>query len=422
MGLLSVACTPKADDGDRTVLRVANWGGAKEGNAMDLKIDAIYREFERRNPGIVVREESTPGDYVAKMSLAFIADAQPDVLALDASSAALFIEGGLVENLTPQIGADRDFRLDDYYPNAVNVARREKALYAIPIDFTPLVLYYNKRLFDRAGVAYPTGDWNFADFRAAAKRLTIPHADDTKSQYGYAFSNWPAGWVVWLWNNGADHVAPDGRSVSGYLDSPAAAEAVGYLRDLVKVDRSAPSQSQLAAMGEDLFAGGRAAMTVSGHWSMVGYGNAPKGRDGKPKIALDDLGVAPLPHQVPESQSVIYEAGYAIAKRSRNKEAAWRFIRYMTSREVQEQYQSGNIAICARRDVAEARAKASAIERQFLAIVPTGRPPYGSRIEEYAAVEEGMQKAMDGVLSSGRDPQEALTRAARAIDREFAKR
>lgn len=414
-------CAPDGNAG-KVVLRVAGWGGAKEGNEYDKLVEEIYREFERRNPGVVVREESTPGDYLAKMSLAFIANAQADVLHVDASSAARLIEGKMIDDLTPRIRADKEFRLDAFYPNTVDAARRGSSIYAVPLDFTPMVLYYNKRLFDQAGVPYPTGEWNFADFRAAAKKLTVPNADDAKSQYGFSFSNWPAGWVMWLWNNGADHVSPDGRTVSGYLDSAKSAEAVAYLRDLIKVDGSSPSLSQSAAMGVDLFASGRAAMVATGHWSLVGYANAPKGRDGKPKITLDELGVAPMPHNTPKSHTVFYESGYAIAEQSKHKDLAWKFIRYMTSEEVQTKYQSSGIAVCGRRDVAEARAKISELEGQFLPIIPTARPPYGTRIEEYAAVEEGMQRAMDAVLSSGRDPQESLTKAAREIDREFAKR
>jgi multiple sugar transport system substrate-binding protein len=271
---------------------------------------------------------------------------------------------------------------------------------------------------------YPTADWNFAKFREVAKKLTIPgdKPGDPPKQYGFAFANWMPGWVMWLWNNGADHMSPDGKSASGYLDSPKSVEAVQFVADLVVQDPSAPTLSQAAAQGVDLFANGQAAMTVSGHWAMIGYKAAPKGPDGLPKITWDDLGVVAMPHNVPQSQTVMYESGYAIGAHCKHPEAAWKFIKYMTSHRIQAQYQTSGIAVCARKDVAEERAKTSALEAGFIPIIPSARPPYGSRIEGYAFVEAQGEKAMDSVLQSGRSPQEALTKAAKRIDREFAKK
>lgn len=405
------------------VLRIGNWGGAKEGNDYDRKVDKLYRDFEKENPGIILREENIPdsNDYVSKISQAYIAKTEPDIVTLDASSSALFIKAGIVTDLSPLLKDDPGFHLDDYYPNVVNIGRRGEALYAIPQDFTPMVVYYNKKLFDKAGMPYPTSGWNFDQFRMVASKLTIPSPDPGHSQYGFAFTNWVPGWVMWIWNNGADHMSQDGTRAVGYMDSPKAVEAVKFLEDMVKKGL-APSISQAAALGVDPFANGQAAMAISGHWSMVGYKAAPKGPDGKPKITWDDLGVVALPHNTTESQTVMYEAGYGIGAHCRNREAAWKFIRYMTSRAVQEVYQSSGIAVCARRDVAEDRAKASKLEAEFIPIIPSARPPYGAKVVGYSFVEDQMQKAMDSIIQNNRDPGSALNLAARAIEREWLKR
>lgn len=414
---LLAGCGP-AEDGDKVVLRVANWGGAKEGNEFDKLVEQIYRDFEKENPGVVIREESTPGsgDYVAKMALAYVADAQPDIMMLDLSSAAIFIEGGVVSDLTPFIEKDPDFNPNDFFPNVFNAARRGDKVYAIPQDFTPMVVYLNKRLFEKAGVAIPNGNWNFEEFREVARKLTIAgdRPNQGPKQYGFAFANWAPGWVMWLWNNGADHFSIEKSQATGYLNSPESVQAVTFLRDLVQ-EGLAPSLSQTASMGVDLFAEGRAAMTVSGHWSMISYKSA-KG------VKWEDLVVLPMPHNTPTSQSVMYQSGYSITTQSPKKELAWKFIKYMTSYKVQSLYQSSGIAVCARKDVAEERAKALDVSRAFLAIVPTCRPPYGAQVEGYAYVEEQMQKAMDSVLRNTSTPEEALGQAARRIDREFSKR
>jgi multiple sugar transport system substrate-binding protein len=226
---------------------------------------------------------------------------------------------------------------------------------------------------------------------------------------------------MWLWNNGGDVVSPDGKKAGGFFDGPRSVHAVQFLTDLVTKDKVAPSLSQVAAMGVDPFLNGKAAMTVSGHWSMIDYANAPTGKDGKKTLTWDDLGVIELPSQTGHSATVMYESGFAMGKHSRHKALAWKFIKYMTSYAVQKKYNSSGIAVCGRQDVARERASIP-LEAQFLAIVPLCRPPYGSRIEGYEFAEAAGRNAVDAILQSGKNVQEALTKAALSIDQQFAKR
>jgi len=417
MLLLGCACAPRTSAPGVTVIRIANWGGASDDSDFAKAQQGLYAEFEKQNPGVKVVIEGVPGkEYVPKMMLAHIAGVTPDILTLDASSSALFMNSDMLRDLTPLVEHDPEFKLADFYPNIVDIARRGKNLYAIPNDFTPMVVYYNKRMFDAAKVPYPRAGWTFDDFRAASKKLTI--AD---KQYGFAFTNWFPGWIMWLWNNGGDCFDPDCTRSSGYLDSPQNAKTLAFLRDMIDVDKSAPSLSQTAATGVDLFANGQAAMTVSGHWSMVSYSVAPKGPDGKPRITLDDLGVAPLPSNVGKSSTVMYESGYAIAKLAKHPDLAWKFIKFMTSHYSRLKLNKTGIAVDARIDVSRERGK-NPLEAMFLPIIPSARPPYGTRVEGFEMVETQAQNAMDAVLKNGRDPRAALTKAADRIDQELAKR
>ncbi len=410
----ALGCAPRETG---TVLRVSNWGGAGEGSEYDRIVEGFYRQFERDHPGVDLRIEGIPGEYVHKMLLNFVAGSQPDVMVLDASSAAVFINNGLLQDLTPYIRSDPEFRIDEYYPNVVDIARRGNKLYAIPGDFTPMVVYYNKDLFDLAGAPYPEPGWNFEAFLAAAKRLTIPG-----KQYGFVFTNWMPAWVMWLWNNGGDVLSPDGKRASGFLDSLRNVQTISFLRDLVTVHKVSPSLSEAAGTGVDLFANGQAAMVVMGHWALVGYKNAPKGTDGKPKIDWRRLGVVELPHNSPEPHTVMYEAGFAIPKGAKHPELAWEYIKMWSGYALQSKYNASGIAVCARKDVSAERAAADSIERQFLPIVPSARSPYGSWVEGYEVVEAVGRVMMDSVLKNGADPAVALRRAAERIDREFAKR
>jgi len=401
---------------DRTVLRISNWSGAGDDSAFEQTLQEIYEEFERRHPGVEVRVEGIPDGYVSKVILSFVAGTEPDVMLLDASSAAIFIDNGVLADLTPLMASDTEFNLEDYFENVVDIARRGDAIFAIPNDFTPMVVYYNKRLFDEAGIVYPKPGWDFDDFRRVAKALTVPG-----KQYGFAFANWMPGWIMWLWNNDGDVIDLSVPRASGSLDSQSNVETISFLRDMIHVDRSSPSIGEAASMGVDLFANGQAAMTVSGHWALIGYANAPKGPNGKPAITWDDLGVAEMPSQLPRSVTVMYESGYAIGRNSKNKQLAWEFIKYFTSYEVQRKYNESGIAICARKDVATDRAT-NPLEAQFMPIIASARAPHGASVEGYEIVEKVGKNALDSILNNNVPVSAALEKAAERIDQEFAKR
>ncbi len=409
-GLFCASCS-KGNSSGKVVIRISNWGGVQADNEYERTITKLYEQFEKENPDIDVVVERVAGEYVPKMLLSFVAGAEPDIMTLDASSAGVFLDNGVLRDLSPLIQQDKSFSVDDYFPNVVDIGRRGKGLYAIPIDFTPMVVYYNKKMFRDAGVPYPKPGWTWDDFRATAKALT--KGDE---QYGFAFSNWMPGWIMWIWNNGGDALSPDGKMASGFLDSPQNVETVSFLRDLINVDQSSPTLSQTAALGVDLFAQAKAAMTVSGHWSVVGY----KASD--TKVEVEDLGVVEMPRRkLDKSVTVIYEAGLAMSKNCKYPEQAWRLIKYLTSHGYQKAYNSTGIAICARKDVAAEHGKGE-LEEAFLRIVPSGRVPWGAKVEGYDYVETVGVQMMDSVLKQGRDPQEALTLAAKKIDKDFARK
>ena len=226
---------------------------------------------------------------------------------------------------------------------------------------------------------------------------------------------------MWLWNNGGAPLSPDGKRARGFFDSPKNVETVSFLRDLINVHRVSPSLSAIAAQGVDPFANGNAAMTVSGHWGIIGYKNAPKGKDGKPAIDWRELGVVEMPSNVGKSETVMYSGGFGITRRTKHPELAWKFIRKWTGYRLQRQYNESGIAVSARKDVARERAT-DAIEREFLRIVPTARPPAGASIEGYEIVEKYGRDALDAILKGGRPVREALSEYAERIDVEFAKR
>ncbi len=394
----------------RAVLRVANWGGAGDDSELSKEMKLIYQEFEKQNPGIKVQIEGIPGaqEYVNKMLLSFVSKTEPDIMQLDASSAAVFIDNDLLEDMTSLGAKDPNFSWDDYWPELIETTSRGKARYAVPLDFTPMAVYCNAKLFREAGVPLPEQGWTFDQFRETAKKLT------KKDQYGFAFSNWMPGWVLFLWNGGGDVLDEETKRAGGVFDSDLNAGTVAQLREMIEKDKSAPSLSAAAALGVDLFANGQAAMMLSGHWSLVTL----KASD---KIQVEDLHIAPPPvgsSNMPAPRTVLYQSGLAISRGSRNKEAAWKFVTYMTSAAVQRRIQKTGLAVCGRKDVAAELAD-SPQTKAFLNLIPLGKSPWGSKVVGYDFVETEGTKMMEGVLQAGIAPKEALSQAAKRIDRYF---
>jgi multiple sugar transport system substrate-binding protein len=414
LGLTLVLSAGCGGGESRVTLRVANWGGAGDDSDLSKEMKLIYQEFEQKNPGIKVQIEGIPGsqEYVNKMLLSFVSKTEPDVMQLDASSAAVFIENDLLEDVTSLAAADPNFSWDDYWPELITTTSRGPARYSVPLDFTPMAIYCNAKLFREAGVSLPRNGWTFNEFREASRRLT------KKDQYGFAFSNWMPGWILFLWNSGGDVLSEEAKRASGTLDSDSNAEMISDLRDMIEVDKSAPSLSAAAALGVDLFANGQAAMMLSGHWSLVGL----KASD---KVKFEDLHVAAPPLAYSgrlrgsiSPRTVLYQSSLAISKGSKKKEEAWKFLTYMTSAAVQRRIHKTGLAVCGRKDVAAELAK-SPQTKAFLELIPLGKSPWGSKVVGYDYVETEGTKMMDGVLQAGIGPKEALTQAAKRIDRYF---
>ncbi len=394
-------------DRDEVVLRVANWGSpAVESSFMKLERE-IWTEFEALHPGVRVQIEQIPGhgQYVPKLIMMHASGSMPDVIHLDASSAAVFIDNGVLRDLTPFIARDPDFHLDQYFKEVVEIARRDDRLYAIPLDFTPMVMYYNKTLFDNAGVAYPKVGWSWDDFLDKARRLTIrEEGAERPRQFGFNFENVMPFWVLWLWTNGGDVLDPTGTRATGYFNSPASVEAMQFLVDLMTRYHVAPTLADRAAEGVDLFLDGRAAMDLKGHWMMIDY-----------RARGLDVGLVPLPTNGQDPTTVIYEAGLAITANARHPDIAWDYIKYVTSEDVQRRRVASGLAISGNK-LAAAHFAGDPVEDAFLQIVRYGRPPWGARVERYPACEDLGREMMEDIQYAHVPVPYAMTRTAKLMD------
>ncbi len=176
----------------------------------------------------------------------------------------MFVERGGAADLTAYVqgkGGLPGVDTSVYYPTLYQTEVVDGKPYFLTKDYSPLAIYYNKTLFDKAGVAYPKEGWTWADLQNAAVKLTS--GSGPTAQYGIVLpGNWTRAVEPFVFQNGGDVTSPDGTKTSGYLDSPASVAAHQYYVDLYNKYHVSPSPADMSTTfkGVDLFQTGKAAM------------------------------------------------------------------------------------------------------------------------------------------------------------------
>ena len=188
----------------------------------------------------------------------------PDVFWMHSNTAQMYMENDLLLNLDDYIAKDDAIDLANYYEGVVDLYNRDDngSQYALPKDHDTIALLYNKAIFDKYGVEYPTDDWTWEDVRDAAAKIT--EAGKADGVYGYAIntSNNQDGWYNIIYDYGGQVITDDHKGTT--IGSDEAKAGMEMLRQILEV--SAP-QTVVAETGTDsLFNSGLAAMITQGSW------------------------------------------------------------------------------------------------------------------------------------------------------------
>ncbi len=356
-------CNSKSDN--VTTIRFASWGNEVE----EKNLRALIAEFEKRHPNIKVEIEITPwARMFDKLMISSAGGRPPDVTRVSSEWFPPIVAKGLLEPLDKYVKRD-NYDLEDFYPQALDGWGRYKGvLYEIPTDIDIYAMYYNKDMFDKAGVPYPDWTWDWKKFLEAAKKLTKDlDGDGDLDQWGCAVSMW---WEDYVWQNGGEIVSADGKRC--LLDRPEAYEGLQFMSDLINKYHVAPNAQEAANLGSmKLFTTGKIGMIVSGSWAAELIF--------KNEIKDFTYDVAPIVKGPKRRATFIGGAAYAILKRSRHKDQAWELVKWMTGKEYQRSAAIRSQIIPSRRSVAESGAylKLNAPPKHrkvFLDMIPYGHP------------------------------------------------
>lgn len=290
--------------------------------------ETLVNSFRAKYPAITVELTHIPdqGDYRKRLGADLVAGTPADVILVNYRRLAAFTSKGLIEPLSPYLASSTLLKPADFYPEALTAFTTGGQLMCVPQNMSSLVVYYNKQLFDQAGLAYPQAGWSWDDFVKTAAALTKDTSGDGQpDQYGLGSELEGIRLAPFVWQNGGDLVDNPAAPTKLTLDSPAATEAFQWFADLQLKHHVIPdAAAEKAESSESRFLNGRLGMLLNSRRVV------PTLR----AITAFDWDVAPLP-QGKQTVTVLHADGYCMPAASKNKPAAWALIEYANSAEGQ---------------------------------------------------------------------------------------
>ncbi|MFC1736838.1 ABC transporter substrate-binding protein [Candidatus Hydrogenedentota bacterium] len=292
--------------------------------------DAAFRhlaqKFESRNPEISIKCERVSGrNYQRKILMSMAAKVPPDVLMFEDEPFRQYAEKGVFTPLSSYIERD-NYDLSDFWEIGLDNFRYKEKLYGFPKNTVINIVYYNKNLFDRAGLDYPTDDWTWDEFLELAKKLTLDVDGDGRiDQVGTTINAWWPMWLTWIWGNGGAILNEERTKCM--LTTPESREAVQFLVDMRNKWNVTPSPEQLSAnLGNigQTFAIGNIAMMEGGPSTAKKY---------KEEIKTFEWGMVESPIGKAGRFARFTNAAFLMSSQTSHPEESWRFLKFLGSEE-----------------------------------------------------------------------------------------
>jgi multiple sugar transport system substrate-binding protein len=290
----------------------------------------VANNFTAKHPNIKIDvvNVASGNQYYDKLATQMVSDTVPDLFYMRGGSGdAKYYDKGIAHPLDDVIKRDAaEVNVPDFIQSQIAELQYKGSWRALPYDYSVIGLFYNKKLFDAAGVKYPTDDWTWDDLLKAAQKLTKKSSSGVVTQYGLATSpfafatNFALGNI---WTMGGEMLTNDNSGV--LLDSPETIKAVTYLAEFVTKYGVAPGPGTVN--DQNPFFTGQAAMCFDGSWATMQYRS-------NCSFPFD---VAMMPKNPTTGKRVVAATGgsFAISNHTKHFEEAWQFLKYLTGPEAE---------------------------------------------------------------------------------------
>jgi multiple sugar transport system substrate-binding protein len=396
-------------------VRIEVWSG--QADAAQKVIVGLAKEFEQAHPNVSI--DISPGasstdQLLQKLSAGFAGDQYPDMSYAFGSWAGQLEASGRTLDISDEVKKP-EVGWDEFTAAARGTAQPTGTkVIGFPAVVDNIGLLYNKTLFDKAGLAYPTADWTWDDFRAAAKKLT----DEANHIYGYGYSvsgSEETTWQFWphLWQNGGS-IQNDAGTKAEFA-SPAGVDALTLLQSMAVDDKSVYLDQTDVKFGQ-LFVSDRIGMITSGPWQLSDL-----------KTGGTKYGVVPLPGTNGDHQTVSGPDIWALFDHHDKNRAYWatQFAQWLTSAEQDERFNVaiGNLPLRSSEASSEAVAAEAAAYPGYEVFVANSANVKQTRptTKGYAALSVAIGSSISAVLQGEGEPKAALDEAAKTADAALAK-
>lgn len=275
-------------------------------------LDSIIKAFNVGHPNIKIDVQTAAyADYFTKLQAEIAGGTAPDTFELNYENFVGYASAGSLQDLTPIAAGDSSYNAATFYPRAYQVFQAAGKQYGLPETFSDVLLFYNKDLFDKAGLAYPTASWTWADEQAAATKLTSKSAGTWGDFQNVQFFEF---YKALAQNGGSFFDA--GKTKSTFNDAKGVVAAQWLIN---KVGSVMPSN----AFGPDedtaLFKSGKLAMWHNGIWQFSGLKDVPFKWD----VVVEPGNTQKASH--------FFSNAVVASSATKHPAEAWAWLRFLTS-------------------------------------------------------------------------------------------
>ena len=289
-------------DTNENTVSFASWGSQSE-----VKIlNKILTDFEKET-NIKVKFSHIPQNYFQKIHLLFASNLEPDVIFINNHYLKMYADANLLEDVTTFI------EKDEYHEVALNCLKYNGKLFAIPRDISTLVLYINKDIFKEQHLKINKKINTIQELEEYAKRLK------TNKNYALNYEEDPLYWLYYLAANDGGAISDDGNNI--IINKKESLDALDRYSKMINKKNYIPTKSQVGSMtSAQMFITGKLAMYLGGRWMI------PKFEE----TITFDWDIIEFPSSE-KNKVYVDSSGWAISKKSKNKENAIKLVKYLSS-------------------------------------------------------------------------------------------
>lgn len=309
--IVTSGCSGDGGDGsasaDSADLTFQFWIGGNEDQAAWQRVaDHVKQE----HPGITVKLQGTSWEnYWSKIGTQLAGGDVPCIVGMQSLRLSSYGKAlRPIDDLMSKYGV----KPEEFDKGILDGLKHDGKQVALPYDTGPMVVFYNRDAFAKAGVPEPKPGWTLDQFRSAATKLT------TAGRYGFVTSPGDLSTLPWVLTMSGARPVRDGALA---LTAPDFVDGYRQYVDLVQKDKIAPEVPNASSdFPTNQFSSGKAAMMVDGPWSVINM---------KSQVKFS-LGIAPIPAGPDGSKSYTAGSGFGISRACKTPDAAFKAIASMT--------------------------------------------------------------------------------------------